>query len=221
VEEFIERDYTIDHPNQNISFGKWAKIGEKAYPNQTYEVPPLYRAKPDILNNTKKKYNEIKPFTKSGIEAAKQQMSMRLKQFEGTDYVPDIVWAPPIGNQPYAIGNYQVYVFNIVGVLYYSEIEITQPKIEDYIKITLVAAATTAATVATLAATSSYFFAASGAQYTLMNALPIIASLVEKKVEIDTARLEAHTPVASSLTTAGKAVGGMMAASVAFSFSFF
>jgi hypothetical protein len=131
------------------------------------------------------------------------------------------VWAPPIGKQPYAIGNYQVYVFNIAGVLYYSEIELKQPDIEKYITITLAATAVTAASVATLAAASSYFFAASGAQYTLMNALPIIASLVEKKVEIDTARLEAHTPVASSLTTAGRTVGGVMAASVAFSFSFF
>jgi len=79
VEDQIETLYSLSpYGANNVSYGRWARL------------PGLLRAKPDILDHTRRRYMEIKPLSPSGIAAAIAQMSLRQVQFLPQGDYPDV-----------------------------------------------------------------------------------------------------------------------------------
>jgi hypothetical protein len=186
VEKQIEIQHRADKnfAEDTVLYGKWLKLGEKPVPCEEFEVPPLYRAKPDITNMTKKTYNEIKPLSPSGIVAGIAQMALRVVQFSGYGFVPDFTWVPP--EQPLIVGTQLISVINIGGVLFYTDVEIN----------------TTEVLVYTTVDVALTIYNNSGAKYAAMNALPRALVMADTSRKIDEARLEAQCPVGAMLTTA-------------------
>jgi hypothetical protein len=107
VENEIQPQYAADHPGQIFTFGKWARAGENI------------RLKPDILNHTIKKYNEIKPFSFSGLIAGPIQMGIYLASLGPDGYSPDAVWEPRY--QPIYPQGVPTFVHNVQGILFYTD----------------------------------------------------------------------------------------------------
>jgi RHS repeat-associated protein len=186
VEKQIEIQHRADKNfvGDTVLYGKWLKLGEKPVPCEEFEVPPLYRAKPDIANMTKKTYNEIKPLSPSGIVAGIAQMALRVTQFSGYGFVPDFTWFPP--EQPLMVGTQLISVINIGGVLFYTDVEIN----------------ITEALVYTTVDVAWTIYETSGAKYAVMNAISRALAMADTSRKIDEARLETQCPVGAMLTTA-------------------
>src|SRR5262249_48753110 len=67
---------------------------------------------PDILNITKSTYNEIKPFTPSGIRDGYAQMTTRLV-LAPFGYRPDATW--PEAPREFFLGSRLSWYFNVLG----------------------------------------------------------------------------------------------------------
>jgi RHS repeat-associated protein len=189
VEAVIDEQYLLTHMGERIDFGKAARLGSKPEPSIKGST---YYAKPDILNRDRKTYNEINPFSASGIEAGIAQMKLRAIQFAPYGYLPDLVWEPPI--QPIAVGVLLIFVNNIDGVLYYSEVDcrvlvtmLALPK--------LTAGASMEASMINRAMT---VFKASGAERTILNVLPKTIKMAADGKKIDHTRAKAHLAIAAS-----------------------
>src|SRR5262249_17284488 len=87
IEEEIEPLYRQSHPgDENLSFGRWGK------------VKPNIRLKPDILNQDRFSYLEIKPLSLSGISEALIKMGLDgiyTRNFGGAGYRAEVEWEPP------------------------------------------------------------------------------------------------------------------------------
>jgi hypothetical protein len=72
-----------------------------------------------LLNKTKKKYGEVKPFSLSGVAAGEAQLALRALQFFGTGYSRDKNWVP---SQMVSTAGGQLFVFvNLKGLVLYSD----------------------------------------------------------------------------------------------------
>jgi RHS repeat-associated protein len=107
VEQEIQPQYAVDHPGQVYTFGKWARIGGNI------------RLKPDILNHTIKKYNEIKPLSFSGLINGPIQMGIYLASLGPDGYSPDTIWEPRY--QPIYPEGVPTWVHNVQGILFYTD----------------------------------------------------------------------------------------------------
>lgn len=107
VEAEVEKQYEFSHPGDVVSFGKWARL------------PGGYRLKPDILNFTELKYQEIKPISIGGVTTALAQMGLYYLAFSQSGFEPDTTWFPP--SQPFFVQNTPVVVINAEGVLFYTD----------------------------------------------------------------------------------------------------
>jgi hypothetical protein len=191
VEKEIEKQHRVDFP-KNVLYGKWVKLGPKPTPTDEFETPPLYRAKPDILNTDLKTYNEIKPLSPSGIIAGIAQMALRVIQFSGYGYIPDVIWFPP--EQPLMVGTQLISVINVAGVLFYTDVELNFTEALVYKSVDM----------------AWKIYKASNAQFGAMNVLQKSLTMADTARKVDEARLEGHCPI-GALTT--------MAASIVVSFS--
>jgi RHS repeat-associated protein len=107
VEDEIELQYRADHPGQIVTYGKWARVGANI------------RLKPDILNHTIKKYNEVKPLSFLGVINGTTQMGIYLASLGSAGYSPDTVWEPRY--QPIYPQGVQTWVHNVQGLLFYTD----------------------------------------------------------------------------------------------------
>ena len=108
VEAQIQLEHRVAFPLPiEVSYGGWSWI------------PGFEQAKPDILNRTLLTYNEIKPFSPTGVEAAAAQMILRQVQFGWAGYSPDPLW--PIGPRETLVTGIPVLYFNLAGVIFYTD----------------------------------------------------------------------------------------------------
>jgi hypothetical protein len=108
VEAKIQVEYRMAFPPPfDVSYGGWSWI------------PGFEQAKPDILNRTTLTYNEIKPFSPTGVEAAAVQMALRQVQFGWAGYSPDPFW--PNGPSETVVAGIPVLYFNLAGVIFYTD----------------------------------------------------------------------------------------------------
>jgi hypothetical protein len=189
VEKAIDEQYFMTHLADRIKFGQATKLGSSK------EFGTAYYAKPDILNMTLKTYNEIKPFSATGIEAGIAQMKLRWEQLSPFGYIPDIVWAPPI--QPFPVGVLLIYVQNFDGVLYYSEVDARVPRTIDVLPALVVAAEMNAQTQAAMSARAMSAFTASGANRTILNVLPKTAKMAADGKKADHERFKMTVALAT------------------------
>ena len=108
VEDAIEPLYEDDHKGDNVVFGRWNRVG----------LNP--RLKPDILNHSKKQWLEIKPLSYSGIAGAVFKEGLYFASLSWASYYPDTQWTPPGGGLVW-VGTVQVFVFNVGGILFYTD----------------------------------------------------------------------------------------------------
>jgi hypothetical protein len=101
-----------------IPMGGWTKMG----PKLKYSAGGFYYLKPDILDHDRKIWMEVKPFSLSGLlsGAAQHDVYSGLGYFAG--YYPDRVWKPSGGSVTDSAGK-KYYVFNIDGILFYTDVE--------------------------------------------------------------------------------------------------
>jgi RHS repeat-associated protein len=119
VEDAVQPFYTADHLGDNIDYGQLARPNG---PNR-----PHINIKPDILNYTRKLYNDIKPLSPGGVSGAALQMAtyyLTLQQY--SRYIPDVNWhSPPniltVPLNSRGISGTNVIVFNVGGVLFYTD----------------------------------------------------------------------------------------------------
>jgi RHS repeat-associated protein len=110
VEDEIEKEYARDYGVAGVTFGKWARVAGDC---------GVFRAKPDILDNNRQIYMEIKPLSPSGLIAADAQMLLRIKQFASQGYSPDLTWhIKPSLIYPWGM---PTVFFNVCGVLFYTD----------------------------------------------------------------------------------------------------
>jgi RHS repeat-associated protein len=107
VEEEVEKQYELSHPGDVVSYGRWARL------------PGGYRLKPDILNFTELKYQEIKPISIGGVISGLAQMGIYYLAFSPSGFSPDTVWYPP--SQPFVVQDTPVAVINAEGILFYND----------------------------------------------------------------------------------------------------
>ncbi|MFO0946004.1 MAG: RHS repeat-associated core domain-containing protein [Planctomycetota bacterium] len=97
AEEEIAKIYTRDHLADitktkavegqivpGVVFGRWARVGANI------------RLKPDITNHIQEKYNEIKPFTISGVASAVDALKRYLPNYTSEGYTIDASWTPSV-----------------------------------------------------------------------------------------------------------------------------
>jgi len=71
---------------------------------------------------------EIKPLSQSGIDAAGKQMRSYDTNYGPLGYYPEIEWQPTPNILP--VGNTQVLIFNVLGVLFYTTAIGIMPEVE-------------------------------------------------------------------------------------------
>lgn len=178
VEKEILAVYEMDHPGDNTQqSGRWSRLGNPG-------IGSAYSARPDILNQTTKKYAEVKPLTISGIIAGEAQMLLRQYQFERFDYAPDEEWRP--SQNIIVAGTQRVAFVNIKGLILYTD---RDDLAEDV------------AAIATFAAAKA-FFARYSAQ-SLFGALGRVQQLATVRVSTDSVRMDSQLSIGSLLAVMG------------------
>jgi RHS repeat-associated protein len=118
VESLVRNEYRIGHPASDFNDGGISRMGEKI----TKAFGGVYFLKPDILDHTRERWMEVKPFTLSGISSSAVQYSIYKIGFGAFGYKPDEDWAPS-GNKVIDSSGKPYFVFNVGGILYYTDIE--------------------------------------------------------------------------------------------------
>ena len=179
ITKIYKQDHSFDDTSRS---GRWTRIGDR---------PPrgvtgfLYQAKVDLLNDTKKRYAEIKPLSFSGIVSGGAQLKLREWQFSDTDYQLDVTWTPSMHITTTDLGERIAFV-NVGGLVLYTD---RWDLAEDVVAIASVKAA-------------EVFFAKYGVQ-TIVGALGRIQQLATARVSIDSARLDSSLSIGALIATFG------------------
>jgi RHS repeat-associated protein len=113
IEAIVCDEYIASHPGE-VDCGAHQVFGDDgAY------------LKPDIFDNTRKKYAEVKPLSVSGIGKGIAQMRRYDIAFgEGTEYSysREEIWTPPPAFVA-TLGGNAVWFLNVEGIIFYSDVE--------------------------------------------------------------------------------------------------
>jgi hypothetical protein len=82
--------------------------------------------KPDILNRTTLQFMEIKPLSFRGVANGAAKLWIYSAWLGEQGFTPDTVWEPP---SPLHVQDRQVLVFNVQGILFYTDRLQLEPKL--------------------------------------------------------------------------------------------
>ena len=107
IEVRVQAQYIIDFAGNQILFGQPTGLGKN----------PLL--KPDIFDQTRKIWMDIKPMSPAGLADAKATWDLYNSNFSRIGYAPDVAWIPTFQN-PIGYDNKLFFVFNVQGILFYT-----------------------------------------------------------------------------------------------------
>jgi RHS repeat-associated protein len=174
AEAEIQKIYAFDHSGDAYLFGKWSRLGGV---NSV-----LFSLKPDILNLTRKRWLEIKPFTYNGIMDAKNAYVNYYLRFWAVGYYPEIDWKP--STSIVNVWGLPVFFWNAGGIVFYTDHADFGDKL---VKVSSVAAAL------------AFMKTAYGKQVIIGATLRTVPHMAMAAKRIDFERLNRHIGIAAML----------------------
>lgn len=118
VESLVRDAYRSDYPSNTARDGRMTKLGDRV----KWALGGVFYLKPDIFDTDRKIWMEVKPFSIAGIAAAAAQHGIYTFGFAAFDYEPDGEWVPD-GHSVFDSNTGETYyIFNVGGILFYSDI---------------------------------------------------------------------------------------------------
>ncbi len=177
AEAAIQGVYQLDHPFDNVLYGKWTRI------------PGAFRLKPDIFNISKQSWLEVKPLSLSGVVRGTTSFLKYSVPLAPFGYFPEVTWQP--STPVLWVGGVQTFFFNAGGIVFYTD---AVDNMEDLLVLTSVAAV------------KQFVRSPAGRRLVLRTVVGVfgrIPTLVKARIAIDSYRLENHFTIGSLFATLG------------------